>query len=31
MKAAPSWLWAMIGVLVALAILWLVGIQVNVK
>lgn len=29
--AAPRWLWALVGVLVVLAILWLVGIDVRVN
>ena len=27
---APNWLWVLIAVLVILAILWLVGIRVNI-
>ena len=27
---APSWLWFLVGVLVILAVLWLVGVRVNV-
>ena len=29
-NAAPNWLWFLIAVLVILAVLWLIGIRVNV-
>jgi bacteriorhodopsin len=30
MSNAPNWLWFLIAVLVILAVLWLIGIRVNV-
>lgn len=30
MNSLPSWLWVLIAILVVLAILWLIGINVNV-
>lgn len=30
MNAAPNWLWVLIAILVILAVLWLVGIRVNI-
>jgi len=30
MGSAPNWLWFLIAILVILAVLWLVGIRVNV-
>jgi hypothetical protein len=30
MNAAPGWLWFLIAILVILAVLWLVGIKVNI-